>query len=157
MAALSPSDLSAAHVAERLRVAGRVSAADGDECQLADAMASVRVALRDAAPLVRRRARDRRKGRYDGRPLLEASLIERAHYAQPRGDGEWARLAWRGVAANMQARARAQSALRSYFARERFLEVETPLRVAGTQASTCIWTRSRRSGGFLITLARSCT
>jgi lysyl-tRNA synthetase class 2 len=38
-------------------------------------------------------------------------------------------MTWRGVAHHLAARARALSAVRQYFAGERFLEVETPLRV----------------------------
>jgi elongation factor P--(R)-beta-lysine ligase len=125
---LSPSDLSAERVGERLRVAGRISAASADECQLSDALASVRVALPGGATLSAGELVVV-EGRYDGRALIDAELIERAHYAEPRGDGDWARLAWRGVATHLQARSRALGAVRSYFARERFLEVETPLRV----------------------------
>jgi lysyl-tRNA synthetase class 2 len=89
------------------------------------------------------------EGRYDGRELLDATLLERAHYAEPRGDGDWARFAWRGVAKHLQARARALGALRGYFARERFLEVETPLRVPAPGVDLHL-DAIPASGGYLI-------
>ena len=145
---LSPSDLSTEHVGQRLRVAGRVSATDGGECQLADALANVRVVFRAAATLAAGEL-VLVEGRYDGRDLLEAELLEHAHYAEPRGDGDWARFAWRGVGANLQARARALSAVRGYFARERFLEVETPLRVPAPGVDLHL-DAIPASGGYLI-------
>ncbi len=128
MTPLSPSDLSTERVGERLRVAGRISAASAGECQLSDALTSVRVALLGGATLSAGELVVV-LGRYNGRELLDAELLERAQYAEPRGDGDWARLAWRGVATHLQARSRALGAVRSYFTRERFLEVETPMRV----------------------------
>jgi lysyl-tRNA synthetase class 2 len=148
VAPLSPSDLRAERVGERLRVAGRISAAAAGECQLSDALASVRVALLGSAPLSAGELVVV-EGRYDGRGLLDAELIERAHYAEPRGDGDWARFAWRGVAANLQARARALGAVRGYFAREQFLEVETPLRVPAPGVDLHL-DAIPASGGYLI-------
>jgi lysyl-tRNA synthetase class 2 len=145
---LSPSDLSAQRAGQRLRVAGRVSATGSGECQLADALASVRVVLRGAPPLSAGELAVV-EGRYDGRELLEAELVERAHYAEPRGDGDWARFAWRGVAANLQARARALAAVRGYFARERFLEVETPVRVPAPGVDLHL-DAIPASGGYLV-------
>jgi elongation factor P--(R)-beta-lysine ligase len=145
---LSPSDLSAERAGQRLRVAGRVSATGSGECQLADALASVRVALLGASPLSAGELVVV-EGRYDGRELLEAELIERAHYAEPRGDGDWARFAWRRVAANLQARARALAAVRNYFARQRFLEVETPVRVPAPGVDLHL-DAIPASGGYLI-------
>jgi len=148
VAVLSPSDLSTERVGQRLRVAGRISATGTGECQVSDALASVRVVFRAAATLSAGELVVV-AGRYDGRDLLEGELIERTHYAEPRGDGDWARFAWRGVAANLRARARALSALRHYFARERFLEVETPLRVPAPGVDLHL-DAIPASGGYLV-------
>jgi elongation factor P--(R)-beta-lysine ligase len=128
VAALSPSDLEAEHVGGRLCLAGRVSARHGVECDLADALGSVRVVLGDASELL---PGDlvMVEGHYDGAALRDAVVLERTVCGEPRGDGDWARFAWRGVAQNLKARARALGAVRHYFAREGFLEVDTPLRV----------------------------
>lgn len=100
----------------------------GPECDLADAFAALRVVFPSPATVA---VGDLVivQGRYDGRALQEAAVLERTPCAEPRGDGDFARFAWQGVGARLQARARALGAVRSYFARERFLEVETPLRV----------------------------
>ncbi len=147
--ASSPSDLSPDRAGERLRVAGRVSAVHGAECDVADAFAALRVVLQGADALsvgdlviV--------EGRYDGRALLEAALLERTEYDEPRGDGDLARFAWHGVGARLQARARALSAVRAYFARERFLEVETPLRVPAPGVDLHL-DAIPAAGGYLIT------
>jgi len=124
---LSPSDLPRVASEQRLCVAGRVSAVHADALELADVFASVRIELAAAevAPgdlLVL-------EGTFDGRTLREARVTERTPCPEPRGDGDLARFVWRGVGRNLQARARALGAVRDYFAREHFLEVETPLRV----------------------------
>ena len=128
MGSLSPSDLSPAQIGEHLRVAGRVAAADGAQCDVVDALGGVRVRLRERTGLS---AGDLVViyGEYTGDDLRDAQVVSRTPCAEPRGDGDFARFAWRGVARNLAARARALAAVRSYFASERFLEVETPLRV----------------------------
>ncbi len=125
---LSPSDLGPEHAGERLHVAGRISRVAGNECDVSDALVTVRVeqlcvsglAVGELVVVV---------GRYDGQRLREAALLENTPYPEPRGDGDWARFVWQGVAVNLRARGRALAAVRGYFAGERFLEVETPLRV----------------------------
>jgi lysyl-tRNA synthetase class 2 len=125
---LSPSDLARVPRGNRVRVAGRVSAVQGEACELADAFASVRVerlagsSLSPGDLLIV-------EASYDGKILGDAQLLEHSPCPEPRGDGDLARFAWQGVGRNLQARARALSAVRDYFAREHFLEVETPLRV----------------------------
>jgi len=125
---LSPSDLSRAPRGERVRVAGRISAVHRDACELGDVYANVRV---ESAHDLRLSPGDlvTLDGVYDGQTLAEATLVERTPCPEPRGDGDLARFAWQGVGRNLQARARALAAVREYFAREHFLEVETPLRV----------------------------
>ncbi|MEI9940241.1 MAG: EF-P lysine aminoacylase EpmA [Pseudomonadota bacterium] len=105
-----------------------MSAVHADACDLSDAFASVRVenlagpALLPGDLLVF-------EGVYRGQTLCDVRLVERTPCPEPRGDGDLARFAWQGVAHNLRARARALAAVRDYFAREHFLEVETPLRV----------------------------
>jgi lysyl-tRNA synthetase class 2 len=146
---LSPSDLSEELVGQHLRVAGRVAARHRLVCDLADALGSVRVVLGHSFELF---AGDLVivQGRYDGDQLSDAELIERAGCHEPRGDGDWARFAWQGVAQNLKARARSQRAVRDYFAREGFLEVETPLRVPAPGVDLHLDAISA-FGGYLIT------
>ncbi len=128
MRPLSPNELGPAHSGQSVRLAGRVVASESAECTLSDALAQARVAF--AAP-VAVHAGDLLivEGRFDAGRLQEATLLERIACAEPRGDGDFARLAWGGVALRLQARARALSAVRAYFAEHAFLEVETPWRV----------------------------
>ncbi len=145
----APSDLSPDLAGQTLRVAGRVSATREGECDVADAFAAVRVLLGGSVTpsvgdllIV--------QGRYDGRVLHEAVLVERTPCAEPRGDSDVARFAWQGVGARLQARARALGAVRAYFARERFLEVETPLRVPAPGVDLHL-DAIPAHGGYLIT------
>jgi elongation factor P--(R)-beta-lysine ligase len=145
---LSPSDLAGAG-AGRVRVAGRVARVDGTELDLADALAVVRVrgnapfdlAPGDLAVLEGRLARGR---------VTEARVLERAPQTTPRGDGDIARFAWGGIGRGLVARARVLAALREYFAAERFVEVETPLRVAAPGVDSHV-DALRAEGGYLIT------
>lgn len=149
MVVLSPSDLVRVPRGSRVSVAGRISAVHTDACELGDAISSVRVLSRttvalspgDLAVL---------EGVYDGRTLGEALLVERTPCPEPRGDGDFARFAWQGVGRNLQARARALAAVREYFAREHFLEVETPLRVPAPGVDLHLDAIPAR-GGYLIT------
>lgn len=144
----SPSDLVRGPFDQRVRLAGRVSAVDADGCNLADAFANVRVALTvESVSLGDLVLVD---GVFDGRAVTDARLLERTPCPEPRGDGDLARFAWQGVARNLQARARALSAVRDYFASERFLEVETPLRVPAPGVDLHL-DAIPTQGGFLIT------
>jgi len=129
-------------------VAGRVSAVHADGCELADAFASVRLALSEEAPTVG--ALLVVEGTFDGRTVGEAVVLERTACPEPRGDGDLARFAWHGVGRNLQARARALSAVRDYFAREHFLEVDTPVRVPAPGVDLHLDAMAAH-GGYLIT------
>jgi len=146
---LSPSDLGRVPRGNRVRVGGRVSAIDALACELADAFSSLRVAELSAPGLA---PGDLviLEGVYDGQVLSEARVLERAPCPEPRGDGDLARFAWQGVARHMQARARALTAVRDYFAREHFLEVETPLRVPAPGVDLHL-DAIPAQGGYLIT------
>lgn len=146
---LSPSDLRPQQSAGRVRVAGRVGSLNGTSCTVVDALAQVRVTLREATPLspgdlvvI--------DGQYVEQSLSDAEVIEHRVCPEPRGDGELARFAWRGVGANLVARARALGAVRAYFAAEAFLEVETPLRVPAPGVDLHL-DAIPTAGGYLIT------
>jgi len=145
---LSPSDLVRVRRGSRVCVAGRVSAVHADACELGDAFSRVRVVLTGSAltpgDLVVL------EGVYDGQMLGEARVLECTPCPEPRGDGDLARFAWQGVGRNLQARARALAAVRDYFAREHFLEVETPLRVPAPGVDLHL-DAIPAQGGYLIT------
>lgn len=148
MVTLSPSDLASA-VEACVCVGGRVVGIAGTELQLADAFASCTVSLAEASELgigdliVC-------EGRAELGALREAVISSRSPYAEPRGDGDFARFAWQGAAKNLAARARALAAVRAYFAREAFLEVETPFRVPAPGVDLHLDALPAQ-GGFLIT------
>ena len=128
VSARSPSDLGQALLGEQVQVAGRVADVRGLALDLADAFATVRIQLSIETALgvgdlllV--------AGRYGAEGLRDVEIIAHTPCGEPRGDGDWARFAWRGVAHHLQARARALGAIRDYFSREAFLEVDTPMRV----------------------------
>ena len=128
LAPFSPSDLGADRAAARLQVAGRVSLAHATQYRIADAFGAVEVSFRGTVALsigelvvV--------EGLLEHGRLDDAVLVNRTPADEPRGDGDFARLAWHGVAKHLAARARALTAVRQFFAREAFLEVETPFRV----------------------------
>jgi len=131
-----------------VRLAGRLSALHADGCELADAFASLRVALSEGATALGDLLVV--EGVFDGRTLAEAVLVERTACPEPRGDGDLARFVWHGVGRNLQARARALSAVRDYFAREQFLEVETPVRVPAPGVDLHLDAIAAH-GGYLIT------
>jgi len=146
---VSPSDLGRVAPGSRVRVAGRIGAVHPDAYELGDAFARVR--LRSSAQLALSPG-DLVivEGVYDGQTLNDALLHERTPCPEPRGDGDLARFAWQGVGRNLQARARALAAVREYFAREHFLEVDTPLRVPAPGVDLHL-DAIPAHGGFLVT------
>jgi elongation factor P--(R)-beta-lysine ligase len=146
---LSPSDLARVGRGSRVRVAGRVSAVQAEACEIVDAFAGVRVACLPGCPLAPGDLLVL-EGVYDGQTLCDALVLERTPCPEPRGDGDLARFAWQGVGRNLSARARALAAVREYFAREHFLEVETPLRVPAPGVDLHL-DAIPAQGGFLIT------
>jgi lysyl-tRNA synthetase class 2 len=145
----SPSDLRPERSGERVQVAGRVSLARGPECQIADAFGALIVVFRaDLALAIGELVVV--EGQLDPGRLSDAELVSRTPADEPRGDGDFARLAWQGVAKNLAARARALTAVRQYFAREEFLEVETPFRVPAPGVDLHLDALVTQ-GGYLIT------
>jgi lysyl-tRNA synthetase class 2 len=109
-------------------VAGRVLDRGVDSATLADAFALIsaqgaalsELAVGDLVVV---------SGEWDGQSLRVSALEQRQLAPEPRGDGDIARLMFAGVGPKLRARARALAVIRSYFAKEDFIEVETPLRV----------------------------
>lgn len=131
-ALFSPSDLvgtSARPRRGRLRVGGRVLALPAPtELVLCDALASVAVQLRhpfdgQVGDLVEV------DGAWQRGSLSKAHVVRRTPAPAPTGTGEFARLAWSGVAARLVQRARLYRCVRSFFEARGFLEVTTPVRV----------------------------
>ncbi|HEX3774695.1 MAG TPA: EF-P lysine aminoacylase EpmA [Polyangiaceae bacterium] len=149
MLALSASEFGLAIDGARVRVNGRVSARDGQSARIADAFAEISVVFA-AAPELGIGDLLVVEGRAERGRLLEAELISRFAAPEPRGDGEVARFAWHGVAKHLVARARATAAVRAYFARAGFLEVETPYRVPAPGVDLHLDALAA-DGGYLIT------
>ncbi|HEY3497698.1 MAG TPA: EF-P lysine aminoacylase EpmA [Polyangiaceae bacterium] len=145
---LAPSDLARLRAGTRVEVGGRVLLAEPGRLTLSDAFTNVQATGEglEAAPgdlvVVAGRAE---RGRVGG-----ARLLERRELPSPRGDGEVARFIWNETGKRLAARARALAAIRGYFAREGFLEVETPVRVPAPGVDAHV-DAFRAEGGFLVT------
>jgi lysyl-tRNA synthetase class 2 len=127
----SPSDLlplPSRRSRRRRVVGGRIASTDRTRIALADALGVLPVRLGS-------------EGRFEPGALVvvegilgpegltEATVVEHLPLPLPAPDGEFARLAWGRIGANLVARSRAFATVRAYFATERFVEVDTPLRV----------------------------
>jgi lysyl-tRNA synthetase class 2 len=145
----SPSDLRLEHAEQSAPVAGRVATAYGSECQIADALTTLRVRFNTAVELCPGELVIV-EGRYQSGELVDSVLVSRTHGPEPRGDGDFARVTWHGVGRHLAARARALGAARSFFARQGFLEVETPLRVPAPGVDLHLDAHPAH-GGYLIT------
>lgn len=146
-----PSDLALATPSESraLRVAGRVFEKVGAELSLVDAFALLRVTgsmfteveVGDLLVVV---------GDLEEGTLCALALEFRQPAPAPRGDGDIARLLFHGVGRNLRARARGLAAIRDYFLRENFVEVETPYRVPAPGVDRNVEAISAESG-WLVT------
>lgn len=126
-AVLAPSDVTRAS-SGRAKLGGRVLDVARSGFLLADAFATVEVSGSElpvepgdlvvvSGQLVRGRLRD-------------AELLERTPLPLPRGDGELGRFTLGGTARRLRERAEVLAEIRTFFAEESFLEVQTPLRVS---------------------------
>jgi lysyl-tRNA synthetase class 2 len=132
--------------ARATRVAGRVVRVEREAAWLSDAFATVRVRGSidvDVGDLVVVSVR------FEGRELEAEGLVERHRPAKSDG-AEHRRLSTEHVGANLRARARAFAAVRSFFARRDFLEVDTPLLVPSPGLDLHL-DAIDAIGGFLIT------
>jgi lysyl-tRNA synthetase class 2 len=127
---LCPSDLllGRSRAARRVTVGGRVALAEGGRLRLADAYGTLEVLGCDGSAA---RPGDLVvvEGRYSRGALRHGRLIEHHAAVEPPAQGEFARLAWRGVGNRLRQRAQAIRVIREYFSRRGFVEVDTPLRV----------------------------
>jgi lysyl-tRNA synthetase class 2 len=122
---------------------------DGDTLHLADALAVVQV--RGAGPLeLEPGDLVVVEGRAARGVVTDARVVTHERHPAPRGDGDVARFSWGGTARGLVARSRILTVLREYFEEQRFVEVETPLRVAAPGVDAHV-DALRAEGGFLIT------
>lgn len=128
---LAPAGLAGRAAGDRVRVGGRVLASDGAALVMADALASLRVALATPTPLapgdlVVVEGRVASAGR-----LEDAAVVFRQAPVAPPDvpGGDVRRFLGGGVGRALRARAEALRAVRGFFDRRGFLEVETPVRV----------------------------
>lgn len=127
----SPSDLlplPARRSRRRRIVGGRIASVRQTRVALADALGVLPVELASEAHL-EPGALLVVKGWLGPDGLTGAVVVDHVPRPLPGPGGEFARLAWDRVGSNLAARSRAFSIVRAYFARERFVEVDTPVRV----------------------------
>jgi lysyl-tRNA synthetase class 2 len=123
---LAPSDLGRTR-AKRVTLGGRVLVAEAGRLVVADAFARVTVTgetlVAEPGELVVV------TGRLARGALVGAKLVERLPAPLPRGDGMLQRFCFEGTATRLAARAVVLAEIRAFFADERFVEVQTPIRV----------------------------
>ena len=145
-----PSDLAgSAALPAPVLVAGRVLAQSESQVTLADAFACL-CAQGDAVSTLSVGDLVLLSGTWDGSLLRVAFLKERQAAPEPRGNGDIARSLFRGVGPKLRARSFALAEVRAYFAEQRFVEVETPLRVPAPGVDAHIEAFAAE-GGYLIT------
>jgi len=144
---LAPSDVPRASKA-RVRVGGRVLAAETERLVIADAFARVLATggalSANPGDLVVVSGRVVRGG------LVEARLEERHAESEPRGDGMTSRFTFGGAGPRLAARAAIVAEIRAFFAEQGFVEVETPLRVPAPGVDAHV-EAIKSAGQFLIT------
>ncbi len=126
---LFPSDLGALDsLSQPVRVAGRALSGSLNTVTLADAFCVLVVHGADFGAVV---AGDLLvvSGHFVAGALHQAELVSRQPAPLPRGDGELGRFVFERVGSALLARSQALAQIRAYFAEERFIEVETPVRV----------------------------
>jgi lysyl-tRNA synthetase class 2 len=124
----SPWDLADGSPARWVAVGGRVAAAEARRAVLVDALAAIEVRF-DASVTLEPGELVVARGYWDQKRLTGATLLEATRAPTPRAEGEFARLAWGGLGRRLEQRSLALRLIREYFERERFIEVDTPIRV----------------------------
>jgi len=150
---LAPSDvarLERGAAPRPVRVGGRIAQIEKRTLRIADALGSVEVALAKSevlsvGDLVLVAGTLSKRGR-----LRDGRVLDRVAHEPPRGDGDVARFAWHGVGPRLALRARAFATIRDYFAREAFIEVDTPALVP-TPGLDLHVDAFRAEGGHLVT------
>jgi len=146
---LAPSDIADLPASPQpFLVAGRISLALPGKVQITDAFGAV--VARGPALAVEPGDLVTVSGRWDGRALSAARLLERVPCPAPRAEGEFARLTWQGVGPRLRARARALAAIRNYFADQGFVEIDAPQRVRAPGVDLNV-DALRAQGGYLVT------
>jgi lysyl-tRNA synthetase class 2 len=144
---LAPSDVPRASK-RRVRVGGRVLAAEVNRLVVADAFARVLATGAELAAnpgdlvIVSGRAV---RGR-----LIDARVEERDAKPEPRGDGMTSRFTFEGTGARLAARAAIVAEIRAFFAEQGFVEVETPIRVPAPGVDAHV-EAIESAGQFLVT------
>jgi elongation factor P--(R)-beta-lysine ligase len=124
----SPADQRALRSKTRVRVGGRVNSVEKQRLDVSDALGSIVVRLASPAS-VEPGDLVVVEGRMQRGALTNAKIVERTPCPTPRGDGEISRFLYSGVGRALEARARAFAVIREYFAKDGFLEVDSPARV----------------------------
>jgi lysyl-tRNA synthetase class 2 len=150
IAILSPSDVSSvATTPAKVRLGGRVVLGAARAIVVGDALARVGVEL----------TRDESlepgflvvlDGTWDGQVLRDASLVWHQPADASSASGEFARLAWHGTGQRLVQHAAALAAVRTYFASQRFIELQTPTRVRAPGLDSNV-EPVRADGGWLVT------
>jgi lysyl-tRNA synthetase class 2 len=152
---MAPSDLArrkARGGKKDLAVGGRVVTFDAATVVLADALATTRVSLAKESETAALAPGDLAsfEGACSGGRLTKARLRARAAGRAPTATSEFGRLVLDGVGWRLAARSVALRTVRSYFEKERFVEVETPVRVTSPGLDAHVHA-VRAEDGFLIT------
>jgi hypothetical protein len=136
--------------ARQIQVGGRIINVTERELQLADALAAVSVRLRRPEPGLRPGHLLVVTGRLLRGSLHQAQVVEHYPAPEPAAAGEFASTSFTGLGRQLRCRARAVAAIRHYFSRRGFMEVDTPVRVRcpGLDANV---DAVRAEGGWLIT------
>ncbi len=143
---LAPSDVPRTSKG-RVRVGGRVVAAEANRLVVADAFAHVTVTGELAAnpgDLVVV------SGRVVRGRVVDARLEGHQAEAEPRGDGMTGRFTFGGTGAMLATRAAIMAEIRSFFGEQGFVEVETPIRVPAPGVDAHV-EAIKSAGQFLIT------
>lgn len=147
---LSPSEFVSRRSTGSVQVAGRVLFVRGREVVIADAMRTVTARLEPGADLPEPGALVILAAVSSRGKLARARVLARHPGTLGSAGSEFARFGTDGVARNLERRAVALRTVRAYFEEQRFVEVETPVRVPSPGLDAHV-DAVRADGGFLVT------